>query len=72
MISWYRVNENCWEFRIEMYPLECNDLREVVICSLEAGLSWKEMKIACEEMDKHNHNYCEFGINGKFVYSERI
>lgn len=72
MISWLKLEDDNWMFVFNGYSIECKSLRDIVVCSLEAGLSWKQMHVACDEMDKNDHNYCEFGLRKTFTFSTRV
>lgn len=71
MITWTKVADNYWilNYKNKIYRIE--SLEKLFIYTMAFGVKIKEIEYALLEMNKMNHNYCEFGFWKKFVYSLR-
>jgi len=65
MIQWHKMTDS-WNLYYSGYAFHSLTFREMIVCCLEIGISWKQMIKACDELDKNEHCYAEFTANKRF------
>lgn len=72
-IKWFKVNSNPDKWIIQRkgktYPVK--NLETLFVYSLAFNVKMEAIEEAVLFMEKNNDNYAEFGINGKFVFSDK-
>lgn len=72
MISWLKLNEDKWLFKKGDATKELNSFKQLYLWSSFSGISDDEIIAARMELNTNFHNYAEFGMCKKFVYTTKI
>lgn len=72
MIKWEKISEDEWIVSSDEKSVKVNGLRSLIAYSMAFGLNIDDIEQAQVELIRRDHDYCEFGIWGSFIYSEKI
>lgn len=72
MIKWEKISEDEWIVSSDEKSIKVNGLRSLIAYSMAFGLNIDDIEHAQVELIRRDHDYCEFGIWGSFIYSEKI
>lgn len=71
MTTWQQITEDKFVIRSKDKVLTVEGLRSLIAYSMAFGLQMEDIEYARLEMIRNNHDYCEFGMFGGFLFSKR-
>lgn len=71
MVSWTKINDYYWIWRYDSKVKKLTSVRDLVIHNLAVEIDLEESEFALVEMNRQDHNYCEFGLWKTFIASQR-
>jgi hypothetical protein len=71
MIKVEKLNETNFVIKSDGKTLKVDNIKSLFAWCMTFGAYFEEIEVALHEMIKMNHNICEFGVDGYFIFSER-
>lgn len=74
MINWTKTSDNKYIIKTYNKVTTVDNIKSLTAWSMAFNkhITIDEIEVALLEMNKNDHDYCEFGMYGRFVYSKRI
>lgn len=72
MYNLYRIDEDLYQIHSTFYgekSMEGTQLAILYYCAKTLGFDPEELYFAVSQMNLHNHDSAQFGINRTFIYS---
>jgi hypothetical protein len=73
MINWTKTKDNKWIIKSNNKTTTVDNIKSLTAWTMafNKNVTIDEIEIALVEMNRNDHDYCEFGIYGRFTISKR-
>jgi hypothetical protein len=74
MTTWQQIDANRFIIRSKGKVITVNTIQSLTAYTMAFNkhTTIDEIEYALLEMNRNGHDYCEFGVYGKFVFSKRM
>lgn len=72
MTSWIKTSSTTFIIKRGGKTFQIENLEKLFVYSLAMGIKFNDIEFALLEMEKNDHDYCEFGIWNGFTISKKL